>query len=394
MGETVRLAERLESTCESGGILVCPRTAAEPPATPSRTAPSRRGRPRRRRARRARRSTPRPRPAGPSCVRASAARRRCCSPTSAGSPRSTTRLPPERLKALLDRCFVELEAAVRSHGGVVDKYVGECLMALFGVPNAIEHAPRQALNAAIDLRRRLAAFQEDPEVRAALPVPLTLQIGINTGLVIAGEVGGRTKRGFTVMGDAVNLAARLRDAAGDGDVWVGAETHRATAAEFAFEALEPLRLKGKANPQPVFALRSSREQTPPHAARGRRDDARRRVGGRRARRGAGDARGPRASAVRRTRGDRRHRRRGRARQVAAPRRAAAARARASRDGARGARPRRRPRAQLPPLRRPPAALGGHRRRRRGRRRDEAARRPRRHHARGTSATRCSRSSPR
>src|SRR5262249_19342469 len=112
----------------------------------------------------------------------------------------------------------------------------------------------------IDLRRRIAAFQENAEVRSVLPTPLTLQIGINTGLVIAGEVGGRTKRGFTVMGDTVNLAARLREAAGDGDVWVGAETHRATAAEFEFEALQPLRLKGKANPQPVFALRSSREQ--------------------------------------------------------------------------------------------------------------------------------------
>jgi class 3 adenylate cyclase len=99
-------------------------------------------------------------------------------------------LPPARVRAVLDRCFGELEAAVQSHGGVVDKYVGDCVRALFGVPNAIEQAPRQALNAAIDLRRRLDALQDDPEVRAALPGPLAPHIGINTGLVIAGQVGG------------------------------------------------------------------------------------------------------------------------------------------------------------------------------------------------------------
>jgi class 3 adenylate cyclase/tetratricopeptide (TPR) repeat protein len=260
MGETVRLAEQLEAACEAGGILVCPRTAAETrDAFPYRALP------------------PRLLAPGGAPVATSAldgeprTRRRVVRPSERrqatvlfanvrGFSALYGSLPPERLKGLLDRCFGELEDAVQSYGGVVDKYVGECMMALFGLPNAIEHAPRQALNAAIDLRRRLAALQAEPGIRAALAVPLTLQIGINTGLVIAGEVGGRTKRSFTVMGDAVNLAARLRDAAGDGDVWVGVETHRATASEFAFDALEPLALKGKANPQPVFALRSSREQ--------------------------------------------------------------------------------------------------------------------------------------
>jgi class 3 adenylate cyclase/tetratricopeptide (TPR) repeat protein len=260
MGETVRLAGRLADTCEAGGVLVCPRTAAETTdAFPYRTEPPRvlvrGGEPVAARALdgepRARRPVVRPSERRQATVLFANVR---------GFAALYDRLPPERLKALLDRCFAELDAAVRSHGGVVDKYVGECVMALFGVPNAIEHAPRQALNAAIELRRRLAAFQEEPEIRDLLPVPLTLQIGINTGLVIAGEVGGRTKRGFTVMGDVVNLAARLRDAAGDGDVWVGAETHRATAAEFELQALEPLRLKGKANPQPAFALCSSRAQ--------------------------------------------------------------------------------------------------------------------------------------
>jgi class 3 adenylate cyclase/tetratricopeptide (TPR) repeat protein len=260
MGETVRLAERLGARCGAGDLVVCGRTAAETGGTLPNGLPS-------------------TRILEPGSVPVAApaldAGDRVCRPVGRPSERRQATvlfasvggftalygtLPPRRLKALLDRCFAGLEAAVRSQGGVVDKYVGESVMALFGVPHAMEHAPRRALNAAIDLRRRLAAFQDEPEVRAALPVPLTLQIGINTGLVIAGEVGGRTKRGFTVMGDAVNLAARLRDAAGDGDIWIGADTHRATAAEFDFQALAPLRLKGKASLQPAFALRSSRER--------------------------------------------------------------------------------------------------------------------------------------
>ena len=260
MGETVRIAERLEAACEAGGILVCPNTAAATEdAFPYRVEPPRvlvrGGEPVAARALDGGTRAPRP------VVRPSERRQATVLFANVGGFAALYHtLPPERLKTLLDRCFAKLEGAVQSYGGVVDKYMGECMMALFGVPNAIEHAPRQALNAAIDLGRRLAAFQEEPEVRGALPVPLTLQIAINTGLVVAGEVGGRTKRSFTVMGDTVNLAARLCDAAGDGDVWVGTETHRATAAEFTFEALAPLRLKGKTNRQPVFALRSSRTQ--------------------------------------------------------------------------------------------------------------------------------------
>src|SRR5262249_58437289 len=70
-------------------------------------------------------------------------------------------MTPERFLQLLNRCFTALEPAVHAHGGVIDKYVSERVLALFGVPNAIEHAPRQALNAVIDMRRRLRRFLEE-----------------------------------------------------------------------------------------------------------------------------------------------------------------------------------------------------------------------------------------
>ncbi|HVM98289.1 MAG TPA: adenylate/guanylate cyclase domain-containing protein, partial [Candidatus Acidoferrales bacterium] len=106
-------------------------------------------------------------------------------------------LDADTLTLTMHACFSALGDVVVEHGGVVDKYLGDGIMALFGVPNAIENAPRQGLNAAIEIRKRVAQFVEQKQ----LPLPLSVHAGVNTGLVIAGEMGGRVKRDFTVMGD-------------------------------------------------------------------------------------------------------------------------------------------------------------------------------------------------
>ena len=165
-------------------------------------------------------------------------------------------MAPEAVTDLLNECFRALEPVVVDHGGVVDKYVGECLMALFGVPNAIENAPQQAINAAIEIRNRLTAFNEAHDLR----VPIVARSGINTGLVIAGEMGGRIKRDFTVMGDTVNLAARMRDVAPTGAIYVASETYRYTKDAFDFRTLEPLSLKGKAQAVPTYEVLSETER--------------------------------------------------------------------------------------------------------------------------------------
>lgn len=158
----------------------------------------------------------------------------------------------DTLTLTMHACFATLGEAVVRYGGVVDKFLGDGLMALFGVPNAIEHAPRQAVNAAIEIRNRLAQFVADRQ----LPLPLEVHVGVNTGLVIAGDIGGRVKRDFTVMGDTVNLAARLKEAATAGAIYVGPETHRYTRDDFEYRPLEPLRLKGKQQPVPAYELAS------------------------------------------------------------------------------------------------------------------------------------------
>ncbi len=153
-------------------------------------------------------------------------------------------MSPEDVTDVMNGCFAMMESVVQSHGGVVDKFIGDCVMALFGVPHAFEDAPAMAVSAAFEIRTRL----DDLNRERRLAVPLGTHIGINTGLVLAGHVGGEVKRDFTVMGDAVNLASRLKDKAPTGAIWVGRETYHATRNLFEFEELPPLELKGKEKP--------------------------------------------------------------------------------------------------------------------------------------------------
>jgi len=165
-------------------------------------------------------------------------------------------MDPEDVTTAMNRCFEMLEAAVESYGGHVDKYIGDCVMALFGVPKAIEQAPRQAVNAAIEMRRRLYALNQERR----LPVALDIHVGVNTGLVVAGQVGGATRRDFTVMGDTVNIASRLKDAAPKGAIWVGAATHRYTVQDFEYRNVGPQKVKGKGVPLVAYEVLSSTER--------------------------------------------------------------------------------------------------------------------------------------
>jgi len=166
------------------------------------------------------------------------------------------KLDPEEVMYLMNACFACLEAAVCAHGGVVDKYLGDCIMALFGVPLTLENAPRQAIKAAIEMRSRIDELNRERR----LPLPLSVHIGIDSGLVIAGDVGGQVKRDFTVIGGTVNRASRLKDASSSGQIWVGPDTYRCTKDEFLYKELHPIVLKGKEEPISGFELLSGGER--------------------------------------------------------------------------------------------------------------------------------------
>lgn len=171
-----------------------------------------------------------------------------------GFSATSRQMDPEDLKDAINDCFRVIEEIVVEHGGTIDKYIGDCVMALFGAPNALEHAPQHAINAAIAIRTGVERFGSQ-----GFPVPLSVHIGINTGLVAAGAVGGRDRRDYTVMGEAVNLASRLQNAATDGQILVGETTQRAAAREFRFRAVK-LKIKGYDTPVPAYEVESTAPQ--------------------------------------------------------------------------------------------------------------------------------------
>src|SRR5437763_1075374 len=155
-------------------------------------------------------------------------------------------LDPEALHQLVDRCLRRLGQEVERYGGSVDKYIGDNVMATFGAPVAHEDDAERAVRAALGMQHAMVEINEDLGRRHG--VSFALRVGVNSGEVVAGAIGG----GYTVIGDAVNVAARLQSAARPGTVTVGERTWRATADAIEYVELEPLALKGKSEPVPAW----------------------------------------------------------------------------------------------------------------------------------------------
>jgi class 3 adenylate cyclase/predicted ATPase len=152
------------------------------------------------------------------------------------------RMDPESVKSLVDRSLQRLGEEVDRFGGRVDKYIGDNVMAVFGAPVAHEDDAERAVRAALGMQDAMSEINEG--LGATHGVNLALRVGVNTGEVVAGAVGD----GYTVIGDTVNVAARLQAAAKPGSVTVGERTFRATQTAIEYVELEPLTLKGKAEP--------------------------------------------------------------------------------------------------------------------------------------------------
>ncbi len=173
----------------------------------------------------------------------------------------TERTGAERAFPIVVGCLQVLDEITRKHGGNVEKLIGDCVMALFGFPEAMEDAPRVAVNAAIEMRRGVRAYSESlgPDTK------LDVHIGIHTGLALAGDVAGPLIREFAVMGDPVSISDELKDLAPSGQIYVGAEMWRATRDVFSYRELPPAPRKGGGVPLRVFELTSDQERL--HRAR-------------------------------------------------------------------------------------------------------------------------------
>jgi class 3 adenylate cyclase/tetratricopeptide (TPR) repeat protein len=166
------------------------------------------------------------------------------------------RMDPEAVKSFVDQALRRLGQEVDRFGGTVDKYIGDNVMAVFGAPVAHEDDTERAVRAALGMQEAMAEINERSGL--AQGVNLALRVGVNTGEVVAGAVGD----GYTVIGDTVNVAARLQTASQPGSVTVGERTFRATHEAIEYTQLEPLTLKGKAEPVPAWEAVCVKAQQP------------------------------------------------------------------------------------------------------------------------------------
>src|ERR671922_701609 len=150
---------------------------------------------------------------------------------------------PEALRTLLARYFERMKGIVERHGGTVEKFIGDAVMAVFGVPQVHEDDARRAVRAAIDMQSALDALND--EFERGWGTRIQARIGVNTGEVVAADPA--SGQSF-VSGDAVNVAARLEQAAEPGDVLLGEPTLELVGEAVDVEQVAPLELKGKADP--------------------------------------------------------------------------------------------------------------------------------------------------
>ena len=182
----------------------------------------------------------------------------------------TEKLDPEEVKEIMSLIFREIARLAKSYDGTIERFFGDEVLILFGVPKAHEDDPIRAIRAAIEINalidRQSARFAEK------IGRPLAMHIGINTGLVVTGdEYIEKGRHGLT--GDAINLGARLGRLSKPGEILVGSETYRQAMHYFEFESLEAIKIKGKAEPIQIYKVLSHREQPPAfHNTQGARAD--------------------------------------------------------------------------------------------------------------------------
>lgn len=172
-------------------------------------------------------------------------------------------VPPEQTTAAVNAVFSILQDAVHRAGGILNKFLGDGAMALFGAPIPLQNHEAAAIRAALSIQREMGVLAKK---RAATGLrPLNLGIGINTGDVIAGCLGTKERTEYSVIGSPINLAARFEKAAEPGQVLLGPQTAAAVRADFELKDLGAREFHGLPGSVPVFAVLSERKAT---AARG------------------------------------------------------------------------------------------------------------------------------
>ncbi|MCA9930655.1 MAG: tetratricopeptide repeat protein [Anaerolineales bacterium] len=167
-------------------------------------------------------------------------------------------LDPEDVAAIMNRLFEAVTVEIHRYGGTIDKYAGDAVMALFGAPQALENHEEMAARAALAMQQVIKTFSDDLQKDRGFS--LQMRIGLNTGEVLAGLVGGLKSRSYTVMGDTVNLAARLESAAPVGGILASSFTTRKLHAIFDLSEPDQISVKGKSDKITVYRILGEKSQ--------------------------------------------------------------------------------------------------------------------------------------
>ncbi len=173
-----------------------------------------------------------------------------------GSTTAAETLDPEEWADIMNGAFEHLIAPVYRYEGTVARLLGDAILAFFGAPITHEDDPERAVRAGLEIIEAIGPYKE--QVRRDWGIDIDVRVGINTGLVVVGAVGSDLRVEYTVMGDAVNVAARMEQTATPGTVQASAQTHEFVAHLFDFEELGAIDVKGRAEPVNSYRVVRSR----------------------------------------------------------------------------------------------------------------------------------------
>jgi len=150
-------------------------------------------------------------------------------------------MPPREINLLLNQFFSRMTDIIFKYDGTLDKYIGDSLMAVFGAPMEKKNDPERAILAALEMKRELRVIMKKTEPERKFDI----RIGINTGRVVAGNIGSPNRMEYTVIGDPVNIASRLESIAEPNQILIGEETYMHVKRKFKINKVGPKKVKGR-----------------------------------------------------------------------------------------------------------------------------------------------------
>ena len=175
-----------------------------------------------------------------------------------GFTKLADQLGPEKATEIINKIFEPIVGIIDKYDGSINKFLGDGLMAIFGMPFSHEDDPERAARASIKIMK---SIEENGKIKIGSKVKnLKARIGINTGLCISGEIGSDSRKEFTVIGDTVNLASRLQENAIPGKVLIGEKTFQRIKDSFITSPPRKLKVKGKKDLISVYTLKGEKKK--------------------------------------------------------------------------------------------------------------------------------------